>query len=275
MRILQTITITFFSCFVAVNSYAGLWFKIPKAHEEVKEFGHSSKVQLDPDNINILVWNQYKGNERTFRSEYLRLSKDRDIMLLQESHLNGKMDKLYASNRSFHTIFAASFIYRFRNRATGVANAARTIASSYQAMRSQGRELVGNTPKMVLFTTYALKDRSAELLCVNIHALNSVSWQALAAQVLDALRVIKQHDGPVVFGGDFNTWSKSKMNFVMRAMQRAGLKEVKFKHEERKMRVFGRALDHVFVRDIEVVNAEVQKTDGADHQPLLLSLRVR
>lgn len=256
-------------------AHAGLWFKLPTTQDETRQFGKPSQTELNPDHIKLIIWNQYKGKERRFKSEYQRLSKDRDVMLLQEAYMDGKMDKLYASNRFFETIFAASFIYRYKSRATGVANAARVPASTYQAMRSSGVELAGGTPKMILFSTYPIKDRNEDLLVVNIHALNSVSWQSLAVQVLDALAVVKQHDGSVVFGGDFNTWSKNKLNFVMRAMERAGLSEVKFKHEERKMRVFGRALDHVFVRGVEITDAVVEKTDGADHQPLLLSFKVR
>lgn len=254
---------------------AGLWFKIPKPHEEVKEFGKSSMDELDPNNINVLIWNQYKGNEKSFRSEYQRLSHDRDVLLLQEAFLDGDMDKIYASNRNFKTYFAASFVYRWKNRATGVANAARTDASSYLAQRSRGTEIAGNTPKMIMFTTYPLKGRSDELLSVNIHALNSVTWQSLAVQILDAIKVVKEHEGPVVFGGDFNTWSKKKMDYMKLAMKKAGLEEVRFANEQDKMQVFGRPLDHAFVRGATVRHARVEKTNGADHQPLLLTLRVR
>jgi len=258
-------------------THAGLWFKIPSEKEEVKFFGatRESTSELDPENIRVLVWNQYKGKEQRFRSEFSRLSKNRDVLLLQEALMDKDMTKLYASQRSFSTVFAASFVYRFSGKATGVANAANISATSYEAQRSEGREIVGNTPKMVLFTTYPLKNRSDELLAVNIHALNSVSWKTLAVQIIKALGVVKKHQGPVIFGGDFNTWSKAKMNYLMHAMKRAGLDEVKFKHEERKMKVFGRALDHVFTRGVSVTNAYVEKTDGADHQPLLLELHVR
>lgn len=254
---------------------AGLWFRLPKAHEEIFEFGKSSRSELDPNQINVMVWNQYKAKEKKWRREYERLSRDQDVMLLQEAVIDGNMDKLYKSSRDHKSIFATSFIYRFSGKETGVTSNAKVAPSSILPQQSRGVEVVGATPKMVLFTTYPIKNHPHELLAVNIHALNTVTWQTLAVQILDALKIIKAHRGPVIFGGDFNTWSKNKLDYVMMAMKKAGLEEVRFAHEEQKMKVFGRPLDHVFVRGITVRNARVEKSDGADHQPLLLTLRVR
>lgn len=259
----------------STTTQAALWFKIPSANEEVQQFGHDSKDELDPQKIEVMIWNQYKGKERSFRREYQRLTHAKDVLILQETLLDKDMKQIYGSNRDFHSIFAASFVYRFSKKPTGVTSASTVKASSYLAQRSRGVEIVGSTPKMILFATYPIKGRAEELMTVNIHALNSVTWQTLAVQLLDALKVVKEHDGPVVFAGDFNTWSKNKMNYLKSAMKKAGLEEVQFEHSERKMKVFGRELDHAFTRGLKITNAVVEKTDGADHQPLLLRAQVR
>ncbi len=275
MRAGQIIRTTIISLAFATTTQAALWFKIPNANEEIKQFGKASKEELDPHKIEVMIWNQYKGKERSYRREYQRLGHGKDVLILQEAVMDKKMSQIFSSQRDIHTIFASSFVYRLRNKATGVASAARVKASSYLAQRSRGKEIVGSTPKMVLFATYPLKGRSDELMTVNIHALNSVTWQTLAVQILDALKVVNAHEGPVVFGGDFNTWSKKKLEYVFHAMKKAGLEEVKFAHAERKMKVFGRELDHAFTRGLKISNAIVEKTDGADHQPLLLRAQVR
>ncbi len=257
------------------NVDAGLWFRLPSPQEEVQEFGQDSVAELDPNQIRVLVWNQYKGKKNKWRREYERFSRNQDVMLLQEAMVDGDMDKIFRSSRSHRSIMATSFIYRRKNRATGVLTNSSVAPTSIFAQTSRGVEIVGSTPKMILFNTYPVRGKSEELLTVNIHALNSVTWQTLAVQILDALKVINEHRGPVIFGGDFNTWSKNKMDYVLRAMARAGLEEVRFAFEERKMKVFGRPLDHVFVRGVTVRDARVEKTNGADHQPLLLTLRVR
>ncbi len=260
---------------LATTTQAALWYRIPNANEEIDSFGKAESQELDPNEIEVMIWNQYKGKERSYRREYERLSHGKDVLILQEALINKKMSQLYSSQRDIHTIFAASFIYRLSRKATGVASAARVKASSYLAQRSRAVEMVGSTPKMILFATYPLKGRSDELMTVNIHALNSVTWQTLAVQILDALKIVKSHHGPVIFAGDFNTWSKKKIEYVFYVMKKAGLEEVNFTHAERKMKVFGRELDHAFTRGLKISNAIVEKTDGADHQPLLLRAQVR
>lgn len=271
----QVIRMTIVCLAFSTTSYAGLWYKIPSSQDEIQEFGFAPAQELNPNKINVMVWNQYKGKNSSWRSEYTRLSKNQDVLILQEASIDKKMVKAYASNRNQYTIFAASFVYRWKNRATGVASSANVPASSYIAQRSRGVEIAGGTPKMILFATYPLAGRQEELMTVNIHALNSVTWQTLAVQILDALRIVKEHHGPVVFGGDFNTWSKAKMNYLKHAMQKAGMEEVHFAHSERKMKVFGRELDHVFTRGVNISDAVVEKTGGSDHQPLFLTLQVR
>ncbi|MFX3675652.1 MAG: endonuclease/exonuclease/phosphatase family protein [bacterium] len=256
-------------------SQAGLWFKIPNAQDELTEYGHSSKSLLNPKSINVMVWNQYKGKERTWRREFERLSRNQDIMILQEATDDRKMTKVYDTSRDFQFFMGTSFIYRFGNKATGVVSAAKVEASDILAQRSRGVEIAGGTPKMILFASYPIAGSSEELLTVNIHALNSVTWQTLAAQLLDALKVVNAHQGPVVFGGDFNTWSKKKMEYMKHIMQKFSLEEVDFKNSHLKMKVFGRELDHVFTRGLKVKSASVEKSTGADHQPLFLTVEVR
>tara|TARA_R110000868_G_scaffold75979_14_gene218958 strand:+ start:195 stop:1022 length:828 start_codon:yes stop_codon:yes gene_type:complete len=263
-----------FLCLSGV-AQAGLWFKLPNAQDELTEYGHSSKALLNPHSINVMVWNQYKGKERNWRREFERLSRNQDILILQEATDSRKMTKVYDSSRDFQFFMGTSFIYRFGNKATGVVSAAKVKAASVLAQRSQGVEIAGGTPKMILFASYPIAGTSDELLTVNIHALNSVTWQTLAVQLLDALKVVRSHQGPVVFGGDFNTWSKKKMDYLMHIMSKSGLEEVNFKNSHLKMKVFGRELDHVFTRGVKIKSASVEKTDGADHQPLFLTLQVR
>src|SRR5690606_36680045 len=139
----------------------------------------------------------------------------------------------------------------------GVVTGATVPADEVIFQRSEGRELVGFTAKMVLINKFALAGKKQDLMTSNIHALNTVSWKKMGAQVLNALRVAKDHDGPVIFAGDFNTWSKKKEEFLKRSMKRAGFKEVIFHNGDERMYVFGRPLDYIFVRDLRVKTSGV------------------
>jgi endonuclease/exonuclease/phosphatase (EEP) superfamily protein YafD len=55
------------------------------------------------------------------------------------------------------------------------------------------------------------------------------------------------HPGPVIFSGDFNTWSRWRMDLLLRKMEAAGLRRVEFEAEAPMPRwLSAKSLDHVF-----------------------------
>ena len=76
------------------------------------------------------------------------------------------------------------------------------------------------------------------------------------------------HDGPVILAGDFNTWTEEKTLSLKQMVRRLGLSEVSFSKDER-IRVFGNALDWVFVKDLSVEFSIVHgSVNGSDHKPM-------
>ena len=251
------------------------WFEVPSAnstlsnHGRVDETGHG----LDPANIDLLVWNIYKGGLLGWRIDLQRYMQGRDVVLLQEGILNNDMRAEFDASRKHQYTFATSFVFKTSGHATGVVTGATVPADEVIFQRSEGRELVGFSPKMVLINKFPLAGKKQDLMTINIHALNTVSWKKMGAQVLNALRVAKDHDGPVIFAGDFNTWSKKKEEFLKRSMKRAGFKEVIFHNGDERMYVFGRPLDYIFVRDLRVKTSGVlTDATGSDHKPLSATL---
>jgi endonuclease/exonuclease/phosphatase (EEP) superfamily protein YafD len=51
------------------------------------------------------------------------------------------------------------------------------------------------------------------------------------------------------------------------------LQPVQFATDERK-KMFGRYLDHIYVRGLEVVEATTQVVDASDHNPMFVRLRL-
>ena len=96
------------------------WFTVPKKKDVVHSFGNYSKTHLNPDKINLLVWNIYKGKKKDWEANFLNLSKDSDLLILQEGLTNKKMMSTFekVKNKSFY--MGTSFIYKKSKYKTGV-----------------------------------------------------------------------------------------------------------------------------------------------------------
>jgi hypothetical protein len=98
---------------------------------------------------------------------------------------------------------------------------------------------------------------------------------AYRAQLEAIARELAEHRGPMIVAGDLNTWSSARLEVVEDVMQRLGLVSVPAGIEiDGRSRFLGHQVDHIFVRDLEVVHAEVPKVASSDHNPVLLELRV-
>ena len=229
----------------------------------------------------------YKGDIPAWEEDYHFLKTGHDIILLQEMFLESRMTRVFSTHSDYEYHTAASFIYKQRKDKhsertlldvrTGVINASNVAATKIEFQRSIPREPIIKTPKMILMTTYPIQGSTKELLTINIHAINFVTTEMLSQQVLPALEAAKKHDGPVVFGGDFNVWSPGKTRFLKRAMRKYGFSEVKFKksHDTR-MRTLGHILDYVFVRGLTPGFRRVWgEIEGSDHKAMTVHFKVK
>ena len=107
-------------------------------------------------------------------------------------------------------------------------------------------------------------------MVVNIHAVNfSLGVDVYSKQLGPIGEQITHHRGPVIMAGDFNAWSRQRINALYRFAHRMELEEVMFTSDHRR-KAFGRPLDFVFYRDIHVSEASVLVTRASDHNPLLV-----
>jgi hypothetical protein len=91
-------------------------------------------------------------------------------------------------------------------------------------------------------------------------------------EIQRVIQFIADHDGPLIYAGDFNTFSKTYINEVDRAMSSIGLKRVMIEGDPRSVTT---ALDQIYVRDIEVISAKVDTTfTHSDHFPIVATLRL-
>ena len=131
------------------------------------------------------------------------------------------------------------------------------------------REPILRLAKSALVTVYPLPDTRL-LMVVNIHAVNfSLGVDVYSKQLLPIGDQIAHHSGPVIMAGDFNAWSRRRMNALYRFAREMSLRQVRFTDDQRR-RAFGRPLDFVFYRGLNVSEASVLVTRASDHNPLLV-----
>ena len=228
----------------------------------IERVGKRAKHALDPHDIELLNWNIQKGGKDDWGLELRELGTHADVLTLQEAPLvnPGWKEQVIESFHAFAPGFETSVT------PTGVMTVSTAIPLVQCNLSSLEPWL--RTPKATLVTEYALDGRSETLLVVNVHAVN-FTWGlgAFEAQLDGASRVLARHNGPVIFAGDFNTWRQSRLAHLESIVGEHGLAVVDFPEDVRK-RVFGYPLDHVYVRGLEVVDAETQETRSSDHNPM-------
>lgn len=281
MKALTQLTIFVSLLIFSSNAFAWRW-QVPSNDEvmisintERKEFVTSNA--LNPNAIDIFVWNMYKGDKAEWQRDYKNLTPNYDILILQELWLDHLMLETFYEDQLFSYHMATSFIdTKKSDTPTGVGTAAKIEPLRTFWQRSHYREPFIKTPKMVLFAEYAIEGSSKTLLTGNIHAINFVSSKKLRHQLKNIAKVFAKHDGPAVMAGDFNTWSKKKMKYLHEFAKDSGMTEVKFDNGHKRMKTFGKYLDYIFVKGARVDDSHVfGDIEGSDHKPMTVRISVQ
>ena len=129
-------------------------------------------------------------------------------------------------------------------------------------------------PKTSLVSYYPIDGMNENLLVANIHGINfSFGVGAYNEQIEKLYAAMKDHAGPIVLAGDFNTWSDERMQIVDGLAQRLSLQSLDYTSHD-KTRIFGNVLDHVFYRGLEPLEQETWHVTSSDHNPTRVSFRV-
>ena len=235
--------------------------------------GSPSREGLQPA-FSLLVWNMFKGKRATWLRDLRRLSGHADLLLLQEAMLHNSSRDFFHTSTRHEWIMAQSFSSVRGKSTTGVKTGSVAAAVDTLVYLSPHREPLVNTPKLILVTRYPILGSRERLLTINVHALNFASTRRFGLQMEQFAESVEQHHGPVVLGGDFNTWSRSRRDVLTRLIAKLGLAPVPFGSPGR-LRHLRRVLDHVFVRGIKVIAARaMEEVRSSDHLPLELRLEI-
>ena len=221
---------------------------------------------LLPKKINLLVWNIEKAKQKNkWHQDFLSLSQNQDLILLQEAVVDDYMPKSVAEIE-MHWWMAQA--WKDKNQITsGVLTGSRSTPQEIFYLRSPDREPIANTAKMSLIQMF--QTEAGRLVVINIHGINFVSDSAHKRQIQALIEVIDQkikedNQTQVVFAGDFNTWNKNRLQFLKDNLEKRGFFHPQAEKDRRNLK-----LDHVFVRGCEVESFEVLSSiKTSDHSPL-------
>lgn len=252
------------------------WYRRIPESEALSMSGLPIETSLKSSSVKAFIWNIKKAEMKNWRSEFLKFGKGNDLFLIQEAYKNNLFNTTLNTFDNFHWSMGTSFLVIRDNYApTGTMIGSTVNPSEAIARHSVDLEPIILTPKAMTMAKYPVEGRAEDLLVISIHAINFQSTGAFKRHVDQAIVEIKNHTGPVLFAGDFNTWNAPRMGYLKRTMKKIGLSEVLFKNAHLKMKFAGYPLDHTFVRGLAVKNAEVVYSNGSDHKPMMLEFDVK
>jgi endonuclease/exonuclease/phosphatase (EEP) superfamily protein YafD len=232
-------------------------------------FNPDNKPSLNADGFRLVSWNIYKGKIDGWSKDLKHLSRDTDIIILQEAYLSDQLKEMLRMG-AYHWDMTAAFEYH--RVESGVLTASRTAPNFSCAFRAM--EPIIRIPKSVLITRYPMSGTDRELLVANIHGVNfTLGHDAFIRQAERLEKVLAAHTGPTIVSGDFNTWNPARMARVNAMAERLGLVPVRFK-QNRRAQFLGQPIDHVYYRGLEARNAAVPDVATSDHNPLMVEFRL-
>lgn len=220
--------------------------------------------------LNVTVWNIYKQNRDNWRSALNALTNESQLVLLQEASMSEEMQSWITSG-----LWGSNRVNAFEafNQSAGVLNLASHLPIEACAYTHEEPWL--QLPKSALWSRYQLSN-GEQLAVVNIHAVNFTLGTEDYVQQLSALTsTLREYRGPIIFAGDFNSWSEARFDALQKALNEVGLAEVAFSPDHRTQFVTGLVLDHIFYRGLTVRNAKAPESDASDHNPMQVTFDVQ
>lgn len=255
-------------------------FSIPPIAESLTYFGQAKQKKL-PQKIRVLVWNIFKGKKSNFAATFDNFSREKDLILLQEVTTQERVQSVLevTADQLFYTFGIGwnkekdGYFY-----SSGVATGASTSPVYDCMIRSHSTEpmIFGSLTKQAVLTLYPVENIEEQLLVVNIHAINLVKNKTYFEFIEQIKNIVVRHQGPILFAGDFNSWSmgvkktNKRLERLVRTLESLGLS----RHDFNRTNELGAdSLDHVFTKNISIDFSEIifAKEQGAsDHNGLVI-----
>jgi endonuclease/exonuclease/phosphatase (EEP) superfamily protein YafD len=240
-----------------------------KAMEDARAARAPPGRALDPDAIRVVTWNIHKQGNDGWDADLTRFAAAEDVLLLQEVALVAPLQKVLRG-AGLRFVMGSSFIYEDADHGVLTATRVAPVAACTQRIE----EPLLRIPKSAVISWLPLPGTTRTLAVANVHSINfSLSLGSYEAQ-LDALAdALAPHEGPLLVGGDLNTWSQARLDAVERFARRLNLIEVPFVEDKRTL-FLGNQVDHLLVRGLVVSTSHATPVASSDHNPVSAVVRL-
>lgn len=228
---------------------------------------------LDRRPFRVLLWNLHKQGDSGWERDLSAFAAASDVVLLQESVLQPSLRDIL-DLAGLRWVMASSFLLGADDIGVLTATRLAPIASCTQ----RALEPLIRVPKSAVISWLPIADTragSTETLAIaNVHAINFELAPAAYRAQLEALAdALAGHRGPIIFAGDFNTWSDARDRIVAETAARLGLTELDLRVDQRAV-FFGRHFDHIFIRGLSMLDVTAVPVTSSDHNPMAATLRI-
>jgi endonuclease/exonuclease/phosphatase (EEP) superfamily protein YafD len=236
---------------------------------------------LDRRPLRLLVWNIHKQGDSGWERDLSGFAAASDVMLLQETVLQPPLRDILEDS-GLRWVMASSFLLGADDNGVLTATRIAPIASCTQRVV----EPLIRIPKSAVISwlpiTNTRTDAGADaragsketLAIANVHSVNfELAPDVYRAQLEALADALAGHRGPIIFAGDFNTWNDARDAVVAEIAARLGLTELNLRVDQRAV-FFGRHLDHIFIRGLQLIDVGAIPVTSSDHNPLAATLGI-
>jgi endonuclease/exonuclease/phosphatase (EEP) superfamily protein YafD len=223
------------------------------------QISFADQVQPRSSNeITLITWNAHKFGNAKFFEDLKRLANSSDLVMIQEAMHTAELQAMFSSQMPFSFSFFKSFCQQ--SRATGVMTAARSYLENNLTLISPDVEPIIYTHKVTGYSQIKIND----------HSLNANTGSDFNRQIESIVKFMSQLSGPIIWAGDFNTWTPQKKAFLNKMTATVGLRHLIPANDKRKL-----VLDHIYVRGFTATETEVLPENTSDHKPLRTKLKLQ
>jgi endonuclease/exonuclease/phosphatase (EEP) superfamily protein YafD len=225
---------------------------------------------FDGESLRVISWNLHKNRDAGWNTDLARFASNTDLVLIQEAALTPELRGV-VETAGLSWFLAGAF--RWGGTDLGVMTAARVKPSS--ACTQETTEPLLRLPKAAAITYYPVHGATTTLAVANVHAINfTLGLDAYRGQLEAVAAELAHHKGPTILAGDLNTWSADRVAVVEAIARELALASAVPIRDQRS-RFNGHQVDYVYVRGLDVVDAEAPPVRSSDHNPLMVTLRIR
>lgn len=229
---------------------------------------------LDRRPFRVLIWNIHKQGDSGWQRDLSAFAAASDVMLLQETVLQPPLRDIL-DDSGLRWVMASSFLFGADD--IGVLTATRIMPMASCTQRVV--EPLIRIPKSAVISWLPIAGTRAgsreTLAIVNVHSITfELSLDTYRAQLEALADALAEHRGPIILAGDFNTWSDARDRVVAETAARLGLTELDLRVDRRAV-FFGRHLDHIFIRGLQMIDVGAIPVTSSDHNPVAATLRIR